>query len=294
MYKELLRNHIEGLLENYVYKSNRTGRYIMVEDTIIAKKAMHEARGAEIVKCKAKGRIASIENEEGKHVANYELYITYLINHKNKLYLEEEVVHRKAEIIEGELYRDILLSDEGKGNDIELLPSMEEEPLERDIRFKYNRLEAVKYAERWWNSYNPQFKKFEVDCTNYVSQCLNAGGAIMVGYPNRNSGWWMRSQNWSFSWSVAHALRWYLPKAKQGLRSKEVGSARELMPGDVICYDFQGDGRFDHNTFVVAKDQDGMPLVNAHTSNSRMRYWAYEDSTAYTPNIKYKFFHIIG
>ena len=37
----------------------------------------------------------------------------------------------------------------------------------------------------------------------------------------------------------------------------------------------------------------GMPLVNAHTYNSRMRYWAYEDSSAYTPNIKYKFFTIV-
>ncbi|EPR28081.1 putative cytosolic protein [Geobacillus sp. WSUCF1] len=71
------------------------------------------------------------------------------------------------------------------------------------------------------------------------------------------------------------------------------GGAEQLMAGDVICYDFQGDGRFDHSTIVVAKDQNGMPLVNAHTTNSRMRYWSYEDSSAYTPNIRYKFFHII-
>ncbi len=50
--------------------------------------------------------------------------------------------------------------------------------------------------------------------------------------------------------------------------------------------------RFDHTTIVVAKDADGMPLVNAHTDNSRHRYWSYEDSTAWTPNIKYKFFHL--
>lgn len=62
--------------------------------------------------------------------------------------------------------------------------------------------------------------------------------------------------------------------------------------GDVICYDFEGDGRWNHTTIVVAKDADGMPLVNANTYNSRMRYWAYEDSTAYTPNMKYTFFHI--
>lgn len=41
-------------------------------------------------------------------------------------------------------------------------------------RFSYDRLAAVQYAERWWNSYNPQYRKFDVDCTNYVSQCLRA------------------------------------------------------------------------------------------------------------------------
>src|SRR5699024_5626453 len=73
---------------------------------------------------------------------------------------------------------------------------------------------------------------------------------------------------------------------------KEIEDPQDLEPGDVICYDFSGDGRFDHNTIVVAKDVDGYPLVNAHTDNSRHRYWLYEDSLAWTPNCKYKFFRI--
>src|SRR5690606_36122589 len=85
----------------------------------------------------------------------------------------------------------------------------------------------------------------------------------------------------------------YLPKAKVGVRATVVSDPRELELGDVICYDFQGDGRFDHVTFVTGKDKGGYPLVNAHTANSRLRYWSYEDSTAYTPNIKYKFLHIV-
>lgn len=66
----------------------------------------------------------------------------------------------------------------------------------------------------------------------------------------------------------------------------------ELNPGDVICYDFEGDGTWNHTTIVVAKDADNMPLVNAHTDNSRNRYWSYEDSAAWTPEIEYKFFRI--
>lgn len=48
--------------------------------------------------------------------------------------------------------------------------------------------------------------------------------------------------------------------------------------GDVICYDWEGDGRFNHNTIVTAYDADGQPLVNAHTQNSLHRRWEYRDS----------------
>lgn len=169
-----------------------------------------------------------------------------------------------------------------------------------DIRYpiehrqKYERSKAVEYAERWWNDYNPQFKEFDLDCTNFVSQCMWAGNAPMKYSSDRNKGWWYRFNpvNWSFSWSVAHALRWYLPNSRFGPRAKEIFSADQLEPGDVICYDFNGDGRWQHTTFVVMKDAAGMPLVNAHTSNSRHRYWSYKDSYAWTENIQYKFFKI--
>lgn len=115
----------------------------------------------------------------------------------------------------------------------------------------------------------------------------------MNGYPDRSRGWWMSKGNWSYSWAVANTLTNYLSKARAGVRAKVVSDPRELDLGDIICYDFQGDGRFDHTTIVTSKDKSGFPLVNANSANSRKRFWAYEDSTAYTPNIKYKFLHII-
>ncbi len=60
-------------------------------------------------------------------------------------------------------------------------------------------------------------------------------------------------------------MKMYLSNSKAGLRAVRVKSAEELMPGDVICYDFEGDGRFNHTTIVVAKDKGNMPLVNART-----------------------------
>jgi len=156
----------------------------------------------------------------------------------------------------------------------------------------YDRSKAVAYAEKWWNSYNPAFPQFAVDCTNYISQCLHAGGAPMRGAPIRERGWWCSYSNWSFSWSVAHSFYWYLKASTIGLQAIEVTNAKELYPGDVICYDFQGNNRWDHTTIVVAKDQNGEPLVNAHTDNSKHRFWTYTDSAAWTPQIKYRFFQI--
>lgn len=249
-------------------------------------------RGAVIVKTYARGKALRQQNREKWQAVLYEVHFQHLIKQKDLLYLEEEVEIREARFYDGDL-----------ADDYEVVPSQLEAAFSADLSlpdfeggsrlaYRYDRRKAVQYAERWWNSYNPAFKKFEVDCTNYISQCLYAGGAPMRGYPNRGQGWWMRGNNYSYSWAVANSLRWYLAGSKAGLRAKEVRSPDELVPGDVICYDFQGDGRFDHNTIVVAKDANRMPLVNAHTYNSRMRYWEYTDSSAYTPKIKYKFYSI--
>lgn len=155
----------------------------------------------------------------------------------------------------------------------------------------YDRTKAVDYAQQWWNDYNPRFKAFDVDCTNYVSQCLWAGGMPMQYNQDRAKGWWYRFDpvQWSLSWAVAHSLRWYLATSSRG---SEVSSAIELRPGDVICYDFEGNGRWDHNTIVAAKNDNGQPLVNAHSVNSQNRSWDYQDSPAWTEATNYVFFRI--
>ncbi|MNV85876.1 putative amidase domain protein [compost metagenome] len=66
----------------------------------------------------------------------------------------------------------------------------------------------------------------------------------------------------------------------------------QLMLGDVISYDWDGDGTFQHSTIVTAFGAGGMPLVNAHTVNARHRYWDYQDSYAWTDRTVYRFYHI--
>ncbi|MBD8070615.1 amidase domain-containing protein [Bacillus sp. PS06] len=294
--KEQLERLIYSKVQLYVGNeaSQRNSAIINTKelDKIKKKQETYRSRSAEIIKCQAECQIKEKEMVNDETRLQYHVHYQYLVKQKDTLYIEEHCEDRVA------VYQDNQLI-----TDDEVHQPIEEEKFsvavdggnQSDIRvrYEYNRLAAVKYAERWWNNYNPAFKTFEVDCTNYVSQCLHAGGVPMNGYPDQSKGWWMRNNKWSYSWSVAHSLRWHLGGAG-GVQAKEVDSPQDLLVGDVICYDFEGDGRFDHTTIVVAKDKDDMPLVNAHTQNSRMRYWAYEDSTAYTPNIKYKFFSIMN
>lgn len=292
-----MRQQIIDLIEKRAQQCVSSSRNsIRTCEKIEKKKESMFSRNAEMIKVKANGQMDQISKlDEDKEAVTYRVHFQYLIQQGNHIYMEEEVEKRKAEFYKGILVDDteIMPFQVETANETFKLTMEDESGNERGGGFGYNRLKAVQYAERWWNNYNPTFKTFDVDCTNYISQCLHAGGAPMRGFPNRGNGWWMRNNNWSFSWSVANSLRIYLPASTTGLRAKEVSSPDQLFLGDVICYDFQGDGRYDHNTIVTGKDAHGMPLVNAHTTNSRMRYWAYEDSTAYTPNIKYKFFTIV-
>lgn len=272
------------------------------------KKQLLKNRQGEIVNVKAKGKIIEQIDDGDRSFIDYKVHFVYVIRQKENLFLEEEVEHRKATFFKQGLIEEKEVNPFSRQNIKEFNPYPREnfnEDINIDellllnridelrVPFQYDRRRAVQYAETWWNDYNPKYKKFDNDCTNYISQCFRAGGAPMRGYPNRSKGWWMQNNNWSYSWTVSNSLRLHLLSSKVGLRGVRVSDPKELQPGDVIFYDFQGDGRFDHSTIVVAKDANGEPLVNAHTYNSRMRYWAYEDSTAYTKNIKYTLIKII-
>ncbi|MRG27436.1 amidase domain-containing protein [Laceyella tengchongensis] len=155
----------------------------------------------------------------------------------------------------------------------------------------YDRERAVKYAETFWSRPNPYYRAFADDCTNFVSQCLRAGGLPMA------RGWWYRrgrngQASWSHSWAVAHSLCLFLKRGGPTGRTREVGDVGQLQLGDVICYDWEGDGRWNHNTIITAFAEDGSPLVNARTISRQHFPWDYKASHAWTPKTRYAFLHI--
>lgn len=281
--QKLVEERIQKLKENT--SSNKTDNM----ETLLKKQEGMRKRNGEIVKVMAKGHVKKIKEREDVVEAIYETHWKLVMKQGTQFYMEEHVELRKASFKGTKLLIDQKLNVKPQLMEQDLLRSLD--LTSSRAKIAYNRLKAVQYAERWWNSFNPTYPQFTDDCTNFISQCLYAGGIPMWGKPNRTKGWWIEGKsNWSFSWTVAHAFMLMLKAASW---TKEVKNPSQLMIGDIICYDFEGDGRFNHNTIVTGKDEYGYPLVNAHTTNSRMRYWNYEDSTAYTPNIQYKYFHII-
>lgn len=161
----------------------------------------------------------------------------------------------------------------------------------------YHRPKAIQYAEQWWYEPNSQFISFKDNCTNYISQCLLAGGAPIHYTGIRDTGWWYKGmvndeEEWSYSWAVANSLEQLLANSVSGLRGEVVEYATDLQLGDIIAYDWNGNGRYQHTAIVTAFDFYGIPLVNANTASSRHRYWDYRDSYAWTEATKYHLFHI--
>jgi hypothetical protein len=158
----------------------------------------------------------------------------------------------------------------------------------------YQRNRAVQYADTFWDKANPNYIEFPVDCTNFVSQCLYAGGLPMHYTETRERGWWYKGKHqnremWSYSWAVAHSLQLYLLSSYRGTAVSQV---QQLEPGDIISYDWDGDGRFQHSAFVTTRNAQGIPLVNAHTYNAIHKLWDYRDSGAWTPQTTYLFIKI--
>ena len=149
----------------------------------------------------------------------------------------------------------------------------------------YNRQNAVRYALTYALNPNPSYRYLAVhgdgggDCTNFMSQCLKAGGAP---FSYNKQPWWYRKNasninkdTWSVSWAVAHSLYWMLKIRGQnkaaGLSAMEVQDIDDLELGDLIQYeDYKG--LIYHSAMVTAFTYDKgekVPLISQHTYDAR-------------------------
>lgn len=120
--------------------------------------------------------------------------------------------------------------------------------------YTYTPAKAAAYANQYWKNYNRSYKEYRgVDCANFVSQCLFAGGMP------KTDDWYPQSVNWI---NVMGHIRHF----------KEYGtfltaSNANVAYGNPVYYDWNGNGTYDHVGICVGKNSAGMPVVDAHTSN---------------------------
>lgn len=138
----------------------------------------------------------------------------------------------------------------------------------------YDRQSAVQYATRYALVPNKKYKYFGVnqriggDCTNFVSQCLKAGG-IPFSYDKKNPWWYnfeASTNVCSLSWSVAHSLFLHLRKSAdnntKGAKALQTNNVSDLELGDLIFYENKS-GVIFHSTIITAFS--GIPLVSQHS-----------------------------
>lgn len=147
----------------------------------------------------------------------------------------------------------------------------------------YDRNTAVLYALKYGLNPNPSYKymkPFETvggDCSNFISQCLKAGGAPMA-FGTLKPWWYERKgtnnvsdDTWSLSWTVANSLYLCLKvryeKKIWGLSGMEVDDINMLEEGDIIQYE-NSKGVIYHSAIITsfqAIPGGRAPLITQHS-----------------------------
>lgn len=140
----------------------------------------------------------------------------------------------------------------------------------------YDRVKAVAYAHKWAMGRNPVYYDFSQiggDCTNFISQCIHAGGGIM-NY-TKTFGWYYSNlNNRSPSWTGVQYLQNFLLRSKKDIGPYAVEySLEQLQIGDIIQLG-RSDGTFYHSLIIVSTDNTrnmDKILIASHSYDSDNR-----------------------
>ena len=149
-----------------------------------------DRRQVRLVHSKAAGDIVRVQRIADQTIVDYVVQYEWLIKQKDQLYVEVRQERRRAQLRAGdvEIDEEMMLDEQELDPTSPLLPNVVEELDESRQKSRYNRRAAVRYAERWWNDYNPDYNRFTDNCTNFISQCLYAGGAPMNRTGQKSKG----------------------------------------------------------------------------------------------------------
>ena len=134
---------------------------------------------------------------------------------------------------------------------------------------EYNRQKAVEYARKYALDYNLNYFRFNGiggDCTNFISQCLLAGGGKM-NYDKYYGWFYVNQNNRSPSWtSVKYLNRFLFSESYPGFKA-EIKPVEQLQVGDIIQIWQKPNMDFNH-TVIISKITPTDIYVCSHSNDA--------------------------
>ncbi len=129
-----------------------------------------------------------------------------------------------------------------------------------DGKYTYSPDKAIAYADKWATSRNLAYRQYPgVDCCNFVSQCLYAGGMP------KNSEWYPASYAWiNCSGAISNFKKYGKFMA---------ATDSNVLRGNPVYYDWNSNGVYDHTAICVGRNSAGTPIIDAHTGDHYHVTW---------------------
>lgn len=199
--------------------------------------------------------------------------------------LRSESLNEYLDFIEGDMAKSVYLQTLLQEKDMSFTKN----------RSNYDRTAAVNYAKQYTDNsancsatpYNPAYKSFPLDCANFVSQCLKAGGFVNVsGQSGSCNVWYYYNQGTSntnddtnsVTWSTANGLKRYLYDCgaySTVVYQDDLWNARNIEVGDPFFYDSTPPGPneapYYTHSMIVTKIANGQVYYSAHCNNRKDR-----------------------
>lgn len=289
-----LKEYEYGLtLTNIEYPDNHTVKISLLEDSTVQFECLAEADIESSLAGIEHTFLLGFADNEWKlrsHTSNEELAVALWQRYEEKRG-ETPLSNRKdVENIYLLLYDDLLAAArKDEADNLAAYRTAKKTPNDDALgfRYAYDRKDAAEYAHTWVVPTqllrNEEWENYEDDGTNFVSQCLFAGGIPMDALGGAQEQWkWSGnavnvSQNLigrSLSWSESEAFYEYCKYNRQGGPVTEVdANLFAAKPGDVVQYRF-GDRLASAVVVNTVAGSDGEPielLLNSH-SHERTDY----------------------
>lgn len=165
-------------------------------------------------------------------------------------------------------------------------------PVASILSSSYNRTSATNYALKYALSPNSAYPYYSEDCTNFISQCLVAGGISMhYGTTGTNTCWYYSSSSSrSSSWAGAKYFRLYLQSTQCKIKWSS-SNWSSVANGDIIQLLFNSQA---FHSLIVTGIEYGSSgrsdiLFCCHTTNKR-----HVSLAEYYPTATKAYYHITG